>query len=175
MDNLWKFLTFAVAVLGSLLVYQQLHVNREKLKLDLFEKRFVIFVATKEFLANIAREAKVDLRMILAFKVSVAEADFLFDSDITEYLDDIARHAAKLDTALRKLEVLPLGSERDDYAEKEAEEQLWLTEQLGVLNDRFARYMKFQDWRSTFKLPLKHAIDTAREALSSVVDRVKHR
>jgi hypothetical protein len=59
MDNFWKFATVAVAVVTLYIAFQQFWLAKEKLKLDLFEKRFAVFAAARDFLSKVAQSAAV--------------------------------------------------------------------------------------------------------------------
>jgi len=72
----WKvlttFLTFLVALFVALIGYQQYRINLEKFRLDLFEKRFSVFVATRKLLFIVQRETKAEYKDLFEFRASVA-------------------------------------------------------------------------------------------------------
>ena len=45
--DFWKLLTILIAIFLPYVAYRQYRLDREKFKLDLFEKRFAVFVATR--------------------------------------------------------------------------------------------------------------------------------
>ncbi|MBI4190997.1 MAG: hypothetical protein HY525_10725 [Betaproteobacteria bacterium] len=47
--DFWKLLTLLVAVFATYVAYRQYALGRERFKLDLFEKRFAVFAATRRF------------------------------------------------------------------------------------------------------------------------------
>jgi hypothetical protein len=52
----WKLTTVFLAALASYVAYQQYRLSREKLKLDLFEKRFSVFAGVRRLLTHILRD-----------------------------------------------------------------------------------------------------------------------
>jgi hypothetical protein len=59
-DDFWKLLTILIGVLVWWIAYEQWHVNREGLRLDLFDKRHAVFAAVRDFIVSIEREGRVD-------------------------------------------------------------------------------------------------------------------
>jgi hypothetical protein len=63
-DSFWKAVRVLLAVGGVYIAYQQFRFGRERLKLDLFEKRFAVFAAVSRFLSTIATEGKVQMEQL---------------------------------------------------------------------------------------------------------------
>ncbi len=150
MDNFWKAVTVLLAVGGVYIAYQQFRLGRERLKLDLFEKRFAVFAAVRRFLSAIAAEGKFQMEQLFEYRRSVAEASFLFESDITTFIEEIDKHALRLWVVKEKDSVTPLGDEKVRLADGWGKEMMWLTEQLSELKLKFAPYLKFAVWRRGF-------------------------
>jgi len=135
------FLSLAVATFAGL----QWKVSNNKLRLDLFEKRYKVYQAARDLLRLVVREGKVEFADLAAFNFEVADAEFLFRSDVLEYLNRLRRKAAHLKTT----QTLLSGRQTDDQLEKtaDAEEKdlLELTEQLDNLTKVFGRYLGFAD------------------------------
>ena len=85
----WKLLTVLVAAFAVYIAYQQYRIQKERFKLDLFERRFEVFASTRRLLSIILRDAKFDLKDLFAYRADVAEATFSSDEDITNYLEKI--------------------------------------------------------------------------------------
>ena len=54
--DFWKVATVLIAVFAAYTAFQQYQVSKNKLKLDLFEKRFSVFVGTRMFLSLILQK-----------------------------------------------------------------------------------------------------------------------
>jgi len=55
--------------------YQQHHLAKEKLKLDLFEKRFSVYKGVQIFLSQIMQEGKLNLDSLWEFQKATQEAE----------------------------------------------------------------------------------------------------
>jgi uncharacterized coiled-coil protein SlyX len=146
MDH-WKFLTILVGALAAYIAFQQYRINRERFKLDLFEKRFSVFSAVRKLLSIVLRDAKADYTDLFEYRASTAEATFLFGNDITDYLAEIDKQFLRLHVteASLKGEITP-----DVMNKMIAENQqalTWLTDQLPELKERFSPYLRFKVWK----------------------------
>lgn len=146
MDDVWKGLTLLIGAGVAYVAYQQFRLAREKFKLDLFEKRFAVFAATRRFLSIILTEAALTYPQVFEFRAAVAEASFLFGSDITDYLDEIDKKAVRLVFTNEQMSHRPLVANHQQIVEENHQVFTWLTEQLAELKPRFAPYMKFHVW-----------------------------
>ncbi len=144
----WKLTTVVFAFFAAYIAYQQYRLGREKFKLDLFEKRFAVFAGTRRFLTHILRDGDLqDYNYLWEYRAAIGEAEFLFETDITEYLEDIYKHALKLKADRDTLSSLPVGTERTQLNHEISENLRWLTDQLPELKKRFSPYMKFKTWK----------------------------
>jgi hypothetical protein len=143
----WKLTTLVVGLFAAYLAYHQYRLSRERFKLDLFEKRFKVFSGARVFLTHIMREGKLkDLDPLWEYRAAIGEATFLFDEDITTYLEEIYKRAVDLHVAGHSMEPLPVGDERTRLATEMSESLQWLSQQLPELTKRFSPYMKFKTW-----------------------------
>jgi len=72
----WKTLTAITAVFAGWIAWNQYHINNEKLRLDLFEKRFVVFKATQVLLSKVLRDAAIEYSDIFEYRAGKSEAVF---------------------------------------------------------------------------------------------------
>jgi hypothetical protein len=89
-------LTFFVIYIA----YQQYQTNRRKLKLELFDKRFIVFQGTKEFIQGVITSSSFKKENQNLFHLKTRGAQFIFGSDIKTYLDEeqLTRHPTQLDS-----------------------------------------------------------------------------
>jgi hypothetical protein len=146
LDDVWKLLAFLLAGFGGYIAYQQFRLGREKFKLDLFDKRFSVFAATRKLLSIILTEANVTLEQLFEYRAAVAEATFLFDSDVTDYLDEIDKQAFRFRSTNEQIRVAPPVKNRDKFVNENHDLLVWLTDQLPMLKVKFSPYLKFHDW-----------------------------
>ena len=63
---------------------------------DRYDRRLRIYEEVKRLLSIITRDANIGIEDLLKFRVATSEADFLFGSDVTAYIDELYKHAADL-------------------------------------------------------------------------------
>jgi hypothetical protein len=141
------FLTFMVAAIVALITYRHFRLEREKFKLDLFDKRFAVFSAAREFLRLIARTAKIEMKDFSEYAGNTQDAAFLFDEKIADYLTSLYERAVDLQTTQKLYEPLPVGDERTRLCNKEHDQLVELHNELLKLKDVFAAYLKFEVWK----------------------------
>ena len=97
---LQALLTPAIGGIMVYIAYQQWRTNDLKLKMDLYDRRLRIY---KEVIGILVRaiEDAAERSELGNLMEETAEADFLFDKNIREYINEIHSHGRKLLTAKR--------------------------------------------------------------------------
>ena len=145
--DVWKLATFLLAAYVALTSYWQYRLAREKFKLDLFEKRFAVFAGARVLLTCMVRDAQLaDMKTVWEYRAAIADATFLFDDALTEYLEEIYKHGVALHFDGERLKSLPVGEERTRLVNLIEQNIAWSVEQLPELKRRFTPYMKFKTW-----------------------------
>lgn len=106
-----------IALFGGIIAWKQFKLHTHKAKLEIYERRIKIYYETKMFLSKMVREAKVSHSDLSTFYISVTEADFLFDSTIRAYLNEIHKRASKFMVEL-------------DNVEGDVDDLVWFKDQL---------------------------------------------
>lgn len=146
--DFWKLATITLASVAAWTSFQQYRLNREKFKPDLFEKRFAVFAGARTFLSHFFRDGDLkNLEPLWEYRAAIGEASFLFDDEVTKYLEKIYTRGVKLHTDGETMHPLPVGEERARLAGERSETLKWLIEQLPELKVRFAPFMKFEIWK----------------------------
>ncbi len=130
-----KILTFTIACLGLLIAYQQFQINSQKLKLDLFEKRYAVFDALKTIINQVTHHATINNDHINEYKINIADAKFLFNDDVNDYLQTVLNKSAALLLYQTKKEL-----------DNEHLVILWFGEELDKYQNSFMPYMSFHGW-----------------------------
>ena len=140
-DSAWKAIT-ALISFGTLIVaINQWFISHNKLKLDLFNKRYAIVQALRLFLSK-AQNGRIDEKDIDEYRLSIFEAQFLFDKDMYEYLLSIWESG--LDFKAR--EIAP---PKDGNGEAWSKQVKHFSNELRSIGNRFEPYMKFgKGWAS---------------------------
>ena len=90
---LQALLTPVIGIAVVYIAWQQWQANTRKLKLEMYDRRLRIYSEVKAFLSLVLRDFKPDLPAVIAFRRETAEADFLFGSEITSYIDEVFKQA----------------------------------------------------------------------------------
>ncbi len=138
-------LTPTVAVLGSFIAYQQWRLAQNKLKLDLFDRRFSVYEAARTLLSSIMKSGKAKDEEVSKFMVSTREAKWLLNDSVAEYLENHLHHKAiNLQTLAAELEGVPVGEERTKNVHAQSEIKKWFMAQYKILDEKFAPFLQLQ-------------------------------
>ena len=77
------------------------------------------------------------------FGAATADAEFLFDSPVVDYLSEIRKRAVNLRTHQKVYEHMPVADERSRHVRAEHDELVWLTEQITAMTRVFTPYLGF--------------------------------
>lgn len=133
-------LTPAIAVLTALIALQQYKTNRNQFRLALLARRVTVLNATREFIAKAVGQGNVHLTDLDAFLFETRESDFLFGSDITQYLRELYDHGVNLNT----LRSTPSPPSAAAHAAAIAQAQSWFNGQDAEAIKHFGMYMAFK-------------------------------
>jgi hypothetical protein len=146
-----NILAYLVAALATSINVQQYFLAREKFKLDLFEKRFLIFKAVETFLNDAVRDHHITFENLIKFDRDTQIASFLFEDDIVTFLEELRSKGNQL-SDVRNLQSTQEGGSPERIAlgkKREAilEEFIEIHSKLKV---KFSRYLKFKKWKMGF-------------------------
>ena len=150
-----SFLTLIIAgIVGyvGVLQYQtnkrQQKVNEEKLKLDLFDKRFKVYEVTKYLFTQILQLGNIDSQKIRKFRLLTMDAIFLFDDEIHEYLqEEVHVKALEINNIVKKYKDLPVGTKRTKLRKEQTKIVNWFRAEYFELQNVFSPYLKFKVWK----------------------------
>ena len=135
--------TLAVGCAIAFIAWQQWQVAHAKLRLDLFDRRYKVYEATRKFLAGIISDASFSDSQLFTFYAGTSDAEFLFDADVVDYLAQIRKRAVGMRTHQKLYEHLPVGDDRSRHVQAEHDELLWLGEQITAMTKTFTPYLGF--------------------------------
>ena len=138
------FLSIAVVVIA----WQQWRIADSKLRLDLFDRRYKVYDATRKFLAVIIREATFTDSQLFEFYGGTSDAEFLFGADVVEYLGQIRNRAVDMRTHQTLFQQMPFGDERSRHVQANHDDLSWLNDQITAMTKIFAPYLGFANVRS---------------------------
>jgi hypothetical protein len=130
-----------------LFAFLQWRTAHDKLRLDLFDRRYKIYKATRDFLGVILGRATFTDSELFQFYAGMDGSDFLFGSDIADYYKQIRTRA--LDMRLKNTQwQSKQGEERTRLIEAEHQHLMWLSEQLTSAPKVFAPYLSYANVKS---------------------------
>jgi hypothetical protein len=135
--------TPTIAILGALIAYRQWCLAQNKLKLDLFDRRFSVYESARNFLASIMTSGRANEKELLKFLAGTREAKWLLNRQVADYLvKEIYHKALDLQTLESELQGVGLGPERTANVRKQSELKKCLMAQYEVLDQHFSPYLQ---------------------------------
>lgn len=135
-----------IAIIGGWIAWQQVRINRNKLKLDRFDKRFAVHEAAMTFVAAVSTKGNADTEGMNEFIAKTRGTRFLLSKEIADYLDEIYRNAGRLRNVALSMEALTLSEEaRQKFSDKWLELNEWFQKQLDVIPEKFAPFLSIDD------------------------------
>lgn len=145
LDIFKSLLTPIIAAVVAYIAYQQHKTNRDKLMLDLYDRRLKVFEGLMGLLWGIFQKGKCDDQERNKFLRATVEGIFLFDKDIVNYLETIYKKTIVLGTICAAIRILPSGDNRDEEAKKKKSQVLeWFMDQFEVSKVKFGKYLSFR-------------------------------
>ena len=94
-----------IALIGGTIAFLQWRTSHNKLKLDLYDYRFQMFVSVKNVLTAILLNANPNRfdEVYSAFTVKTSGKCFLFPNSIAQYIDEFSNNALTYITAAKKM------------------------------------------------------------------------
>ena len=141
------FITLIVGSFGSWIAFSQYQTNKDKLRLDLFEKRLEAYEKLQEYFRYLVREANVIDEAFILLVEARYKSIFLFDQDIADHLEDVLDKSKKIRMIhidLNGEDRLPIGQKRSQLAQRLGEPLNWNYEQMKESPKRYSKYLKFK-------------------------------
>jgi len=146
-----KIVEILIAVLLAYIAWQNykinnavFYVNKDTLRLSLFDRRYKIFEAFKNYFLNFLIVAKTDDKKLSEFILNTSEAEFLFGKEVVEYRDNIIDNSVRLRQIYLKLERQDLEkNELKKLAEEVENIEKWFSRQRGRISEVFRKYLHF--------------------------------
>jgi hypothetical protein len=138
-----------IGLVAALIAYRQYRVAHAKLSLDLFDKRYAIFLAIWEILSETARRgvAKGPTNLATPFNNYIPQAAFLFGSEIEEYLNTAVKNWADMWAIQKNTEDNRNVVQQSDIARRSELEKWFFQEASEGAKRRFGKYLNFEQWR----------------------------
>lgn len=106
-EILTRLATPSLALIAVVIAYQQWALARNKFKLDLFDKRYKVYLAARLFLFEIIRDGNAKDESLWEYMTKTADVIFLFDVEVAKYLVGIRDKAVELQNHNKDLNSVP--------------------------------------------------------------------
>lgn len=143
-------LTPTIAVAAAVYARRQSVTAKNKLRLDLFDRRYVMYRAVVEAIFKVSRQGTLSLEDRHALTAATRGARWLFDERVGSYIDDSIRK--NISTLMFELAAMQEG-ESNDYSPPAPEYdriRAWFRSQQREVDDVFGPHLALQE-RSTFR------------------------
>lgn len=155
---LTAFATIGIAWYVALISKRQWQTNREKLRLDLYQRRFDIYRRVIDYQSALPHWLLLsdqETAVYEPFQRALAEAKFMFpaESGVYELLSEFNEHADCVCGYIPRNKGVPSASKKDDQSalidtlaneQRERDENLrWIQNAIDVLDQKIAPYLNF--------------------------------
>jgi hypothetical protein len=82
-------LTPIIAAITVFIAFQQYKTSRYNIKLDLYDKRFLVFLSLMTFITKIVHNGIITTSDLIDFYQATNQSYFLFDDDINNYIKEV--------------------------------------------------------------------------------------
>lgn len=138
-------LTPIIAITVTYIAYKQYKIDKDNLRLALYEKRFKVYQSVRGVISYLSVDSDGGNEEYYKFLESIDEGEFLFDNEISEYLENIRLKVIRLKILEKKLKESPLqvGDERTKFVNEEEELVKWFSDQIKTAKELFSKYLSF--------------------------------
>ncbi|WP_321927586.1 hypothetical protein [Paraburkholderia guartelaensis] len=135
-----------IAVVGGWIAWQQVRINRNKLKLDRFDRRFEIYEAAMSFVASIVTHGSVREEWRGEFQLKSRGALFLVSKEIDQYVEELLKMSNRLVYLTIQLQTpLLTDAKREELGSELTNVHAWFHDQWKIIPEKFAPYLAVDD------------------------------
>ena len=137
-------LTPLIGVLVAYVAFQQWRTARNRLKLDLFDRRLAVYQQARDFLVKQMALGHLESTEIAEFAIKTRVSRWLFNPSLADYLErEVAKAAMDVSDLESQLEAITSQPDRAKSISQQGELRKWLNEQLYTEIDRkFAAFLQ---------------------------------
>lgn len=139
-------LTFSIGCFMVILARAQYRLAAQKLKWDLFSKRYEIYRATRTLCGNCVGAGVISKPQRASFLKDTRDANFFYGQDVTELLNKLMEITGKLST----IQLVILQVDRPPNIQEELEKKRCILDQISVIYEEIDKaidpYLDFRKW-----------------------------
>jgi hypothetical protein len=137
-------LSSRIARVSADLASQQLETAQNKLRFDLFDRRFAAFEAAMKLVSIAVRKGDVPDEARHEFLVATKGVEFLFDRELQDYCDTLAKEALSVRVGQQEMDSLPVGNQRAASAVALGDRLKWFNDQVDEIPKRFGPFLRIR-------------------------------
>ncbi len=140
---LQALLTPVIALFAVYVSASQWTTARNKLRFDLFEKRYAVYEAARNFVGSIVTSGKVKEDNMYAYLIATKAAKWVVAREVEEYLErEIYKPALELQGLEAELDGVPVGDVRTNNVRRQREIKQHLNAQFEQIDRWFSAYLQ---------------------------------
>ena len=133
-----------IALIAAWIAFRQWQIARNKLKLDLYDKRMVVYEVVRKTLGIATGHGKLTQDDEIAYLSGVRTAQWLFGPEVSKYLQETLWHKI-VDLGLHNtMSSGPAGDERARHIHARAETFRWLADQYKEFDKLCSPYLQLR-------------------------------
>jgi hypothetical protein len=132
-----------ISIATATVAIMQWRLAKDKLRLDLFEKRYRVYEVAMTYLSAVVSLADVRNDDLHNYNRGTTDAVFLFGPEISDYIKKLRHRTLQMQLYQKTFAPLPVGTERSALVQQHTDELIWLSDQLLELPLIFERYLGF--------------------------------
>jgi hypothetical protein len=136
------FLTPTIAVVTTIILVSQYRLEKMRWRLALYDKRYLVYQKTMQFLSEIYAKANVTNDELFAFLHDVRDKDLLFGKDVQELLEQIYLKAVDLNSIESELKHLPKGELLNNRVKDSSQLFKWFRSQRNACKEIIGDYLR---------------------------------
>lgn len=136
------FLTPVIAIITVVILILQYILANRRWRLDLYDKRYPVYIATMEYISSIMQDGNVTDEKLFKFLRNSKDKEFLFGKDIQDYLKLLYDRGADMIYVKMMLENIPIGEERERIGNQSHDLLMWFKSQFEISKKLFGEYLK---------------------------------
>jgi hypothetical protein len=156
------------------IAWQQWQINKNKLRLDLFDRRWAVFKAAMRLAETAVHEPTVTTNDLKEFDNAIRGVRFLFDGSLEDYCNKLRKEAVDILFENRKLEHVPVGDERTSIAKTLEGRLFWFSDQIDTgYQSVLLVSCEFADKTKTRRVSFRRVFAIDKITISTIFSRFK--
>ncbi len=147
MEKLQMVFTVVLSGLTLILLYKQYRIQRYRVKMDLFDRRFKVYSHLRKFIHIGRGEGGTKLEVVQDLLSNIPEHEFIFDNDgeIVKYVNELWKKGLKYHHIRKEVDYLNPNSIESSERQPLLDELHQLThhfnEEYDLIKNRFHKYL----------------------------------